>query len=995
MGNLISNVKVLHAISSEKPKDWFIENSADLFTYSKRAMTATQDVLVESFSPIFERFIDTLSFGEEGTELTGLAADVYQWITDVLRDIPANGLNPLAIVSIVMAVVKSSPSRVEPFAGGLMKLYSKLVKDHVALSPPQQQATEGPGKQLVQRIFTALEICRLSVAYFGEHRKALLHGLVQLAGSSTHPELRRRLLALTREWVLGPPITFPTAKEKASLLCKMQAWNRFGDAIYRDYLNLVYDVYSTPSMARTDLTMRLESSFILGCRVDDLSIRGRFLDLFSENVPKAIGPRLSYVIGGQNWDILSEFNWIYVVLDMIIGAINGDAVISPKEYALSTLTKTDLQAKDVLQPMRPLLFFDLTVMHRTFIALFPEIWSGLARREQADITAGIVHVLGRDNKYEIPRPNLYQTLLGAVQKCTPPMALPPHVLKYLVKAFYAWYEGLEILQTAVDQGREDDSPVQDANQDALASLYAELSEEDYYYGLWRRRSLFEETNAALSYEQNGFYHFAQPLYEFAQMRARQGMYPMSESEYYVWEDHWILCGEKLLMWDILGDVAASEANADLALECAWRQLQTWNADNVTVTNYLNNYPQDPPTPRRLFFKAYWTLNAMANQAREQQQQQAAAQGTTNYLPIKLDIGPESEFAKIVDQANQIALTKWVALPEALTMAHVPLLAQFQHVVELREASLLMTTLLATNRDNLPEKAHEAKSIFHHWRERLPQPHDDIGVWHDLISWRQHVFHAVNKFYLPLLPEAPAQANNANTHAHRGHHESAWIINRFAHVARKHGLIQVCQSSLSDIYKLPNIEISEAFLKLREQARCHLETPGELYQGLEVINNTNLMYFTAPQKAEFFAMKGLFLHKLERHDDANAAFGQAVQLDFGMPKAWMLWGVYSDDMHTVNPTDFNLAANAVSCYLQAGSLYKSAKSRPLFNRILWLLSMDDQQQTVGNMWNVFKGEHVYWYWITLIPQLIVSLSNKEGRYAHQILLNIAKLYPQVS
>jgi transformation/transcription domain-associated protein len=114
----------------------------------------------------------------------------------------------------------------------------------------------------------------------------------------------------------------------------------------------------------------------------------------------------------------------------------------------------------------------------------------------------------------------------------------------------------------------------------------------------------------------------------------------------------------------------------------------------------------------------------------------------------------------------------------------------------------------------------------------------------------------------------------------------------------------------------------------------------------------------------------------------------------MPKAWHLWGVYSDDMHTANPTDFTLAANAVSCYLQAASLYKSSKCRPLLNRVLWLLSMDDDPQTVGQMWDTYKGEHVYWYWITLVPQLLTSLSQREGRYAHQVLFNIAKNYPQV-
>lgn len=455
----------------------------------------------------------------------------------------------------------------------------------------------------------------------------------------------------------------------------------------------------------------------------------------------------------------------------------------------------------------------------------------------------------------------------------------------------------------------------------------------------------------------------------------------------------MLCTEKLLQWDIVSDVASGEANADLALECAWRTLQTWNSENIVVATYMNQV-QEPITARRQLFKAYYTLNSMATAAREQQQPaaQAAAQGLQQPAPVRLDIDASSEFFKIVDEALQLTMRKWVTLPEHVTMAHVPLLAQFQQIVELKEAALLMSILLATTRENLNEKAHEAKPIFLRWRERQPLFSDDIGIWNDLISWRQHIFHAVNKFYLPLLPDPPAQST-ASTHAHRGHHESAWIINRFAHVARKHGLLQVCQNSLADIYKLPNIEISEAFLKLREQARCHYEK-NELYPGLDVINNTNLMYFTGPQKAEFFAMKGLFLHKMGRPEDANAAFGQAVHLDMSMAKAWAHWGFYSDDMHTQNPNDYSYAANAVSCYLQAAALYKSAKCRPLLNRVLWLLSTDDQAQTAGRMWDAHKSEHVYWYWITLIPQLLMSLFQREARYAHQVLHNIAKNYPQV-
>ena len=44
--------------------------------------------------------------------------------------------------------------------------------------------------------------------------------------------------------------------------------------------------------------------------------------------------------------------------------------------------------------------------------------------------------------------------------------------------------------------------------------------------------------------------------------------------------------------------------------------------------------------------------------------------------------------------------------------------------------------------------------------------------------------------------AAAAAAAATSFAYRGYHETAWIINRFAHVARKHSLPEVCINQLS-------------------------------------------------------------------------------------------------------------------------------------------------------------------------------------------------------
>ena len=55
-----------------------------------------------------------------------------------------------------------------------------------------------------------------------------------------------------------------------------------------------------------------------------------------------------------------------------------------------------------------------------------------------------------------------------------------------------------------DQMEEDDRAAADASLASLGELYSLLAEDDMFFGLWRRRCALPETNAALSYEQNGY-----------------------------------------------------------------------------------------------------------------------------------------------------------------------------------------------------------------------------------------------------------------------------------------------------------------------------------------------------------------------------------------------------------------------------------------------------------------------------------------------------------
>jgi len=632
----------------------------------------------------------------------------------------------------------------------------------------------------------------------------------------------------------------------------------------------------------------------------------------------------------------------------------------------------DVRVRDLIEPVTQLQHIDSSFSNELWVALFPMFWSATAREERADLERGLVALLTKDYhaRQMDKRPNVIQSLLTGAAKAWPECKIPPHVLKFEAKTFDAWYTALHQLEKAAIKPEIDSSTVRESNLDALVDLYSSLGEDDLFYGTWRRRCQFVETNAALSYEQNGMWDKAQRMYEAAQIKARTGVIPFSEGEYMLWEDQWVICAQKLQQWEVLQDFAKHENFQDLLLECAWRNTEYWqNQENREQLDTLIKGVMDAPTPRRSFFQAFMSL--LKFHAKQENMQ---------------------DFNRVVDEAIQLSIRKWHQLPRRLTAAHIPILQNFQQLVELHDASVICQSLAGTVQANLDAKSGELKLLLGSWRDRLPNTWDDIVAWQDLVTWRQHIFGLINGTYLQLVPPQGQNAGNASF-AYRGYHETAWIINRFAHVARKHNLPEVCINQLSRIYTLPNIEIQEAFLKLREQAKCHYQNPEELGSGLDVINNTNLNYFSSPQKAEFYTLKGMFLEKLKKRDEADGAYGTALYYDITAAKAWAEWGYFNDRKFKEDPTDLNAAKQALTSYLQGASSYKNHKSRKLIARILWLLSLDDANGTIASGFEDFKGETPIWYWITFIPQLLTGLGHKEAPRVQTILLKIAKTYPQ--
>ncbi|KOS19655.1 Transcription-associated protein 1 [Escovopsis weberi] len=1025
--NIPAIQKVLEkCLKSENPEiqdclhlsDQKYDNSRELKSTIKRVLDA-----VPEDAPMEDADAD----GEAEVQTSEIVAYLSQIATEQM-----NNSAYVSGVNILWSLGNRKPAIIDQHIQSLMKaLQSKHAREHVqhynavaaASNGVTQRTQESNGtsgelssyelEMQTKLMIKEIQVVALRMETLGDNRRPFLSVLATLVEKSLHIELCTEILGMVEGWVFRSEGTWPTLKEKTAVLHKMLSFEHRSDpTMLSKFLELVIGIYEDPKITRTELTVRMEHAFLIGTRAVDVEMRNRFMSTFDKSLSKTASVRLSYVLTSQNWDTLADSYWLAQANHLLLGAVEmnssihlhaEDFKVTPPSSLAAVLSKDkdpresnimsddkfealmashrrfltelgDVKLRDVIEPLMQLQHLDNQLAHQLWVTSFPIYWSATIKDERPDIQRGMVALLTKDyhTRQIDKRPNVVQSLIEGVAKTWPDCKLPPHILKFEAKTYDAWYTALiQLENSAVNPGNAS-AIVRESNLDALVDLYASLMEEDLFYGTWRRRCQFIETNAALSYEQNGMWDKAQKLYESAQVKARTGVIPFSQAEYMLWEDHWVLNAQKLQQWEILQDFAKHENFQDLLLECAWRNTEMWQEEQhrEALDNVIKGV-MDAPTPRRAFFQAFLSLLKLHNQ------QDSA-----------------SDFARVCEEAIQLSIRKWHQLPVRLTNAHIPLLQNFQQLVELHDASVICQSLASTNASNLDVKSGELKLLLGAWRDRLPNIWDDITAWQDLVTWRQHIFNLINQTYLQLLPQQGQQnAGGASSFAYRGYHETAWIINRFAHVARKHSLPEVCISQLSRIYTLPNIEIQEAFLKLREQARCHYENPDELTSGLDVINNTNLNYFNPQQKAEFYTLKGMFLEKLNQKEDADSAYGTALFFDISAAKAWAEWGYFNDRKFKEDPSDLNSARQALTSYLQAAGSYKSAKSRKLMARILWLLSLDDPQGTIAKGFDDFKGETPTWYWITFIPQLLTGLGHKEAPRVYQILLTIAKSYPQ--
>ncbi|XP_071811547.1 transformation/transcription domain-associated protein-like isoform X3 [Apostichopus japonicus] len=639
---------------------------------------------------------------------------------------------------------------------------------------------------------------------------------------------------------------------------------------------------------------------------------------------------------------------------------------------------------------------DTDLTNELWINLFPQIWKILSEKEQATLSQEMGPFLcsGSHHYQKEAQLSVIKTMAEAISKCIPPINIRPCVTKYLGKSHNLWHRSILMLElTAIESGfsshhrpknvsvsvydfYEPDSAVttQMETLDSLAELYERLEEEDMWAGLWQKRCKYPETSTAISYEQQGFFEEAQACYEQAMTKARVEhnngpANPAVFPEYQLWENHWIHCSKELSQWDLMMEYGNTKGNANphLVLESAWR-VPNWNAMKEALAQVELSCPRE----------MNWKVNM--------------------YRGFIAICHPDEKnltlIDRLVEMSSNQAVKEWRRLPHYVTQAHMPLLQAAQRIMELQEAAQVHHGLQPANVGR-NQSLHDMKAIVKTWRNRLPMISDDLSHWSDIFMWRQHHYQAIVSAYESQASQDSTHAN----HAMLGVHASAQSIINYGKMARKHNLIGSALDSLSRIHTIPSVPIVDCFQKIRQQVKCYLQMAGtmgkqELQEGLEVIESTNLKYFGREMKAEFYALKGMFLAQVGRSDEANKAFSAAVQMHDILVKAWALWGNYLEQIFCKDRSS-KMGESAIVCFLHACRHQNTGKSRKYLAKVLWLLSYEDDKS--GH--NLAKAVETYTVgvppsqWLPWIPQLLTCLKSKIGDRIMNILLQIGKVYPQ--
>ncbi|KAH3761988.1 transformation/transcription domain-associated protein [Pelomyxa schiedti] len=929
---------------------------------------------------------------------------LYKKLQEVIES--SLGTHILNVLCFLKNISEEHELFIDNYIPSLVKYFTKAIKDFVSPSkeevpPATEFLSTRPHvkKESTSILIDTFHLISLRISQFSEQRKVFYTALIQLIEKSTEPELLLEITKVISRWIMQtpdsryptqPPVVL-TPKDKLSFVTKMARFDQVScPELFSLYLDLVYHMH-------VDHAQLENNGFMMGLHSREPATRSKFFELHHQKLPTNVHQRLLYIVSSKDWEGVAHTYWIKQALDLILAVLHIESIqLDPLCAHLPVITKNrqspaigatitkevtnlvtmeceftnkmkNLLLSDLLTPLREMIHYDPDLSHHLWVILFPFAWRHFSPEQQCEFHAPLIKLLNQPyhQKQQQNRPNTIQTLLSGIYASPQPPPIPHPHLKYLSRTFNLWQVGIGYLEEYL-QGNDKRFPSEETAERRaefvasalveLADLYTSLGEMDYRYGLQMSSSNSEHARAAFLYEQFEQWSSAADAYFEAMKQLATGPVKLPTSPLdAIYEAGFVECTKRLNNWDLVASIAKEYLHQELLFDSLWR-LGDWSTARDTITHIPDD---DSSVTKRLFH----CMDAVAN-------------------------SKFNDLSNLLLQSVSLILKKWQQYPADCLSAQLNLLHSMHQLVEIEEASNILTQLLPQSR------AVEMKSKFVVWRDRLPNIWEDVLLWGDIISWHQFIFSQLATAFPAQVPQPSAFSLIAPQETARG-------LIQLSHASRKSGLLNTCRTTLSKLYSLPNIDPSDAYRKLREQIKCDIAS-GNSKRGVEIVNLLPDAY-QASQKADLWCLKAECLSRIGCLDEAYETYSVSMAYD----KGWFLWGKFCDKRFfavrdnpalpqlVVCPVEdpIEWARFAISCYLQGIKQY-NGNVQPYIARCLVLLGYDNQSHVLLEYFESLFSSVPLYPWVTWLPHLIHLFSVYPASSSlKNVLQKFVEYYPQ--
>jgi transformation/transcription domain-associated protein len=652
----------------------------------------------------------------------------------------------------------------------------------------------------------------------------------------------------------------------------------------------------------------------------------------------------------------------------------------------------------VTQPLASLLWHVPKLARALFVWLVPEMWalSSDGQRLSLALQSNKVFetLLKQPSQHRPPFGNAVEAMLMGLSQCEPVPLLDTKLFAGVAHQFAAWMPCETLLHRYMKLNKV-------VQEDAIVCL-------SKLYELMHLPRLSIEA-LRLRQNQSPLLVTAIPQllagkWDEASNTLLQAMQQLSEkdgdtSESKIVEDLWVECAKRLESWPLLRDFCKASGNTELMLESAWK-CNDWQALQVCV-----NAASSKTATVHLASAMCQIIDMDATSA-------APVSGLSSNRP-------EVTLKSSLSDAISLGLRDWAGLPRGVrvTNSQLELVHFFHRVVEVQESAALVREASSTKRR--PTTAAEIRNRLSSWRDRMPSVWDDSLHWSNVLVWRHHVFGVLNRnlglgmglstssgvgvVTAANMSSAIGTEIDPAVTSNLGFHELAWSLCAYARASRKQMMMHNALESLGRVYQLPNVQLDDAFLKLKNQIKCYIKMPQLYNDGMSVINGTSTEYFSQEQRAEWNVLAGQ-LHAAQawqpgvstEHfaEQANRAFATASADVKSMSKCWIHWGHLYDRRQTQCSEEERQTRGdyMFSCYLRA-VVIDPVRAHRLFSRLLVHLAYEDNNGANQITWEKYQASIPAWLLFDHLPQLIFSfLSNPTSALWQQCLVLAASANP---